>query len=105
MTITRIMASASAASVPGLTRITSSASAQASVLRTSIATIRAPRRLAISTCRSVWAWLTVFAPHRITRSECAPRSSLLEVSTAPVRPRPNAPNPQQTIAEFQYWQP
>ena len=40
----------------------------ASVRRTSITTIRALRRLAISTCLIVLAWLTVFAPHRMTIS-------------------------------------
>ncbi len=104
-TITCIIASASAASVPGRISSVSSDCAAASVSRTSIVTTWAPRRRAAARWRAVFGWLARLAPQSRMRLACAPMSSLVFVSRMPVRPRPKAPSPQQIIVGFHHWQP
>ena len=104
-TITFIMASASAVSLPGRRTKASSAWAQASDWRTSMATMRAPRFFAAATWRAVLGWLARLAPQRMTRAELADMSSLVLTSKAPVRPRPKAPMPQQIICPVQNCEP
>ena len=103
--ITRIMARASAASVPGFTRKYSSACRQDSLTRTSMAASLAPRRRAAEMWRPVLGWLAMFAPQRMIRSEWLPMSSLVCASSRPVRPRPKPPRPQQIMLPSHHWQP
>ena len=99
-TITCISPSASAESVPGLRRTTSSDWRAASVSRTSSVTMKAPRRRAAATCRPVFGWLARFAPQSSTICACCPRSSFVFTSSTPVTPNPKPPSPQQIIAAF-----
>ncbi len=96
-TMTDIIARASAASVPGRIRTTSSERPAASVSRTSIVTTWAPRRRAATRCGPVLGWLARLAPQRRTRPAWAPMSSFVFASSTPVNPRPKPPSPQQII--------
>ena len=105
MQITCVIASASAPSVPGRMISTSSDLAAASVLRTSIVTMCAPRRFAASKCRAVFGWLARLAAQRRMSRECSPMSSFVLVSSMPVSPSPKAPRPQQIMVGLQNWLP
>ena len=94
---TDIIASASAASVPGRIKIVSSDCAHASVSRTSIVITRAPRRRAATRCGAVFGWLARLAPQSRTRRACSAMSSFVFASRTPVSPRPKPPRPQQII--------
>jgi hypothetical protein len=96
--MTWMSARASAASVPGRIRWASFACSNASLRRTSMATIHAPRRLAATMCGAVVGWLARLAPQRTMRSEWADMSSLVLTCTGPVSDMPKPPRPQQTIA-------
>ena len=101
-TITCIIASASAGSAPGWIRNVSSDSAAASVWRISIVTTWAPRLRAAATWRAVFGWLARFAPHRRIKALFALMSSFVLTSSAPVRPRPYAPRPQQIMVPLHH---
>ena len=89
--MTDIIASASAASVPGRIRIISSDCAAASVSRTSIVTTWAPRRRAAARCGAVFGWLARLAPQSRTRRAwsrpCPPSCSPRGLPSAPGRSR------------------
>ncbi len=57
----------------------------------------APRFFAAARYRPVFGWLARFAPQSAIKAACSPMSSLVFVSSTPVRPSPNAPRPQQMI--------
>ena len=99
------MPRASAASVPGRMISTSSDCAAASVRRTSMVTTWAPRRRAVTRCGAVFGWLARLAPHSTISSAWAPMSSLVLVSSGPVRPMPKPPSPQQIMVGAHHWQP
>src|SRR5215475_15442945 len=66
-------------------------------------TTLAPRRRAAMMCRAVFGWLAMFAPQRTIILEFSAMSSLVLTLSAPVRPTPKPPSPQQIIAGCQFW--
>src|SRR5215467_722252 len=64
-------------------------------------TTLAPRRRAAMMWRAVFGWLAMFAPQRTIILELSAISSLVLTLSAPVRPTPKPPSPQQIMAGCQ----